>query len=89
MIVKMFFFIISASHKSADEEGGRKRGRDQAEAESHYDSLKRNKDDRFRSRIFHLRNLNNWVKVNHLLTIHFRPVHLHLKVKSISICRPY
>ena len=56
----------SVESKEGDEEGGglsRKRGRDQAEAESHYDSLKRNKNDRFRSRIFHMRNLNNWIKV--------------------------
>jgi len=38
------------------------RGSDQAAAESFYNKLNRDKNTRDRSLLFHLRNLNNWVK---------------------------
>ena len=42
---------------------GTKRGRDQEVSENHYNELRRVRDERHQSQIFHLRNLNNWCKV--------------------------
>jgi len=48
---------------NSDSQSGHKRGRDQIEAESEYNKLRRIQSERHLSSIFHLRNLNNWIKV--------------------------
>ena len=81
---RCYFIDVDRIRNAPNLSGNKRERNDQEEAENHYNRLIRNKDERHKSRIFHMRNLNNWLKAvlieQGVQALSYQPPHETLKV---------